>query len=119
MKIAYRDNLHLNKANTERLHNINKIIDEYADEGYKMTLRQLYYQLVSRDIIENKVSEYAKLSTLLVKGRMAGVVDWEAIEDLKRKKRIRKRLKTTIQVIIIFLVMLIISSVDMFVCSFC
>ena len=85
MKIAYRDNLHLNKANTERLHNINEIIDEYASDGYKMTLRQLYYQLVSRDIIENKIAEYAKLSTLLVKGRMAGVVDWEAIEDRIRK----------------------------------
>ena len=81
MKTAYREKLHLSEQNTERLHTINEIIDEYADEGYKLTLRQLYYQLVSRDIVENKLAEYAKLSTLLVKGRMAGVVDWEAIED--------------------------------------
>lgn len=84
-KVAYRDNLHLSKANKERLFTINEIIDEYAEEGYKLTLRQLYYQLVSRDIIANKVTEYAKLGNLLVKGRMAGVVDWEAIEDRIRR----------------------------------
>ena len=29
----------------------------------------------------DKQEEYAKLSSLLVKGRMAGIIDWEAIED--------------------------------------
>lgn len=80
----FRQELHLSKKNVERLTVINEIIEEYAQQGYKLTLRQLYYQLVSRDIIPNKVQEYAKLSSLLVKGRMAGVVDWEAIEDLIR-----------------------------------
>lgn len=81
MKERFRDKLHLSKVNQEQLKIINEIIEEYAEEGYTLTLRQLYYQLVSRDIIPNKQTEYAKLSTLLVKGRMAGVVDWEAIED--------------------------------------
>jgi hypothetical protein len=81
VKEKFREKLHLSKQNKEQLKLINEIIEEYAQEGYKLTLRQLYYQLVSRDIIANKVQEYAKLSTLLVKGRMAGVVDWEAIED--------------------------------------
>lgn len=85
MKIAYRDNLHLNPANVAQLHIINEIVDEYAAEGYRLTLRQLYYQLVSRDIIANNVRQYAKLSDLLVKGRMAGVVDWDAIEDRIRR----------------------------------
>lgn len=80
-KEKFRDKLHLRKKNVEQLKIINKIIEEYAQEGYKLTLRQLYYQLVSRDIIPNRIQEYAKLSRLLVKGRMAGVVDWEAIED--------------------------------------
>ena len=71
----------MSKQNQVQLQIINEIIEEYAEEGYKLTLRQLYYQLVSRDIIPNKVQEYAKLGKLLVKGRMAGVVDWEAIED--------------------------------------
>lgn len=83
-KVTFRDNLRLRKANIERLAKINSIIEEYAAQGYKLTLRQLYYQLVSRDIIPNVKQEYAKLSTLLVKGRMAGVVDWDAIEDRLR-----------------------------------
>jgi hypothetical protein len=81
VKEKFREKLKLNKQNQEQLKVINEIIEEYAEEGYTLTLRQLYYQLVSRDIIPNKQTEYAKLSTLLVKGRMAGVVDWEAIED--------------------------------------
>jgi hypothetical protein len=80
-KEVFSDALHLSKANIARLVTINEIIEEYRLQGYKLTLRQLYYQLVSRDIIPNKVEEYAKLSSLLVKGRMAGVVDWDAIED--------------------------------------
>jgi len=80
-KKKFRDGLHLSKSNFEQLKIINEIIEEYAQEGYKLTLRQLYYQLVSRDIIPNRVQEYAKLSRLLVNGRMTGAVDWEAIED--------------------------------------
>ncbi len=85
MKQKFRDKLSLNKKNTEQLGVINNIIEEYAGQGFTLTLRQLYYQLVSRDIIANEKKEYAKLSGLLVKGRMAGVVDWNAIEDRTRR----------------------------------
>ena len=71
----------MNKANKVRLAIINGIIEEYQAQGYVLTLRQLYYQLVSRDIIPNQQKEYNKLSILLKEGRMAGVVDWDAIED--------------------------------------
>lgn len=81
MKEQFRTSLHLGKKNITKLNIVNSIIEEYLEQGYKLTLRQLYYQLVSRDLIPNTVQEYAKLSTLLVKGRMAGVVDWDAIED--------------------------------------
>lgn len=84
MKIKFRD-IRMSKANKERLSLINKIIEEYQAEGYVLTLRQLYYQLVSRDVIPNKQAEYSKLSILLKEGRMAGIVDWEAIEDRLRK----------------------------------
>lgn len=75
----------LSLANKIRLGQINNIIEEYQSEGYVLTLRQLYYQLVSRDIIPNKLAEYSKLSTLLKEGRMGGIVDWDAIEDRLRK----------------------------------
>ena len=88
MKEAYRDDLHLSKKNIERLHLVNSILEEYRLEGYTLTLRQLYYQLVSRDVIPNKQAEYKKLGTLLTKGRMAGVVDWDAIEDRVRMPKL-------------------------------
>jgi len=81
MNECFWDSSHLNKANKQRLEQVNQIIERYAAQGYRLTLRQLYYQLVSQALIPNKVQEYAKLSKLLVNGRMAGEVDWESIED--------------------------------------
>lgn len=83
-KESFRTNIRLRKDNLERLDIINDIIEDYAEQGYKLTLRQLYYQLVSKEIMPNCVAEYAKLGKILVKGRMAGVVDWDAIEDRDR-----------------------------------
>lgn len=84
-KQQFRNKVGLNKKNLAMLDIINTVIEEYAKSGYILTLRQLYYQLVSRDIIPNRTQEYVKLSTTLVKGRMAGIVDWSAIEDRTRK----------------------------------
>lgn len=83
MKVSFRK-IRLSPENKQRLQQINDIIVEYQQQGYKLTLRQLYYQLVSRDVIPNRQSEYAKLSKVLVEGRMAGQVDWAAIEDRLR-----------------------------------
>lgn len=82
-RIKFRD-VKLSRANKHRLDQVNGIIREYQKQGYVLTLRQLYYQLVSRDIIPNKQSEYSKLSNLLKEGRMGGIVDWSAIEDRLR-----------------------------------
>lgn len=83
MKRKFRE-VKLSGDNKDRLLVINEIIEEYQAQGYKLTLRQLYYQLVSRDVIPNKQAEYAKLSKLLKEGRMGGIVDWDAIEDRLR-----------------------------------
>lgn len=63
----------------------NDIIEEYAAEGYDLTLRQLYYQFVARDIIPNKQSEYNKLGTAINNGRLAGLIDWDSIIDRTRE----------------------------------
>ncbi len=84
-KETFREDLHMSASNKARLQQINDIIEEYNAQNYRLTLRQLYYQLVSRDVIPNKSEEYAKLSVLLGKGRMAGFVDWDAIEDRIRR----------------------------------
>ena len=62
----------------------NKIIDEYQADGYDLTLRQLYYQFVARDIIPNSQKEYNKLGTVINNGRLAGLIDWDAIKDRTR-----------------------------------
>lgn len=62
----------------------NEIIDEYTNDGFILTLRQLYYQLVARDHIANKQSEYNRLGGIVNKGRLGGLIDWEAIEDRTR-----------------------------------
>ncbi len=84
MKQKFRE-VKLSKKNQEKLELINSIIEDYQEDGYTLTLRQLYYQLVSKDLIPNEQKEYAKLSRLLKEGRMGGIVDWDAIEDRLRK----------------------------------
>ena len=60
------------------------IIDEYRAQGYNLTLRQLYYQLVARDIIPNKLIWYARHGEIIKNARLSGMVDWDAIEDRGR-----------------------------------
>ena len=62
----------------------NLIIEEYMGDGYDLTLRQLYYQFVARDLIPNSQSEYNKLGNVINDARLAGLVDWAAIKDRTR-----------------------------------
>ncbi len=62
----------------------NTIIGEYAAQGFKLTLRQLYYQFVARDLIANTQRSYKRLGNIISEARMAGRVDWNAIEDRTR-----------------------------------
>lgn len=65
----------------------NDIIAEYQRQGFTLTLRQLYYQFVSRDLIANKQSEYKRLGSIVSDARLAGLIDWAAIEDRTRNVR--------------------------------
>lgn len=62
----------------------NTLIADYQAQGYKLTLRQLYYQFVQRNWLVNKQSEYKRLGEILNDARLAGLVDWDAIEDRGR-----------------------------------
>jgi hypothetical protein len=63
---------------------INEIIEEYDDQGYSLTLRQVYYQLVARGLIPNKDKQYKIVGNAVNDGRLAGLIDWYAIEDRTR-----------------------------------
>jgi hypothetical protein len=65
----------------------NEIIDEYQEQGFSLTLRQLYYQFVSRDILPNNQRSYDRLGTIINNARLAGLIDWDAIEDRTRYLR--------------------------------
>lgn len=61
-----------------------EIIEEYQAQGFKLTLRQLYYQFVARDFIANTQREYSKLSRVISDARLCGLISWDAIEDRTR-----------------------------------
>ncbi len=63
----------------------NSIIDEYQAEGYSLTLRQLYYQFVSRALIPNTLRQYKRLGGIVSDARLAGLIDWDCIEDRTRE----------------------------------
>lgn len=65
----------------------NQIIREYLAQGYRLTLRQIYYQHVARGLIENSEKSYKRMGELLNNGRLAGLIDWSAIEDRTRNLR--------------------------------
>lgn len=82
----------------------NAIIAEYSAMGFRLTLRQIYYQFVARDQFpddrrwrwtgskwvrdpngtKNADPNYKWLGSILCDGRMAGLVDWDAMEDRGR-----------------------------------
>lgn len=72
-------------ANSQTLiDHANTIIAEYQAQGYRLTLRQLYYQFVSRDIIPNNMQSYKQLGSVINDARLAGLIDWNTIEDRTR-----------------------------------
>jgi hypothetical protein len=63
---------------------IDSIMQEYVADGFVLTVRQLYYQLVARDIIPNTERSYKNTVRLVNEARLAGLLDWDAIEDRTR-----------------------------------
>lgn len=62
----------------------NKICEEYREQGYDLTLRQLYYQFVARDYLPNNQRSYKNLGTVIDNARKAGYLDWNYIVDRTR-----------------------------------
>lgn len=81
----------------------NQVMDDYQRQGFKLTLRQLYYQFIARDLFpdswideaynlkhglppdtKNTMKNYKHLGDIINDGRLAGLIDWQAIEDRTR-----------------------------------
>jgi hypothetical protein len=67
----------------QKLTEIQRTLEELKNY-LPLTLRQIFYQLVSKQIIENTTSEYTMLSNLLKWARIEGYITWKAIEDRVR-----------------------------------
>lgn len=76
----------------------NVILADYRRQGYDMTLRQLYYQFVSRDLFPdswrdkengstNNQASYKKLGDIISQARRAGEIDWDYLIDITRHVR--------------------------------
>lgn len=105
-RIKYKD-VDLQPATLRLVKLCNEIIAEYQAQGFVLTLRQLYYQLVSRDSFpsdrcwrwtgskwvrdpkgtKNALPNYKWLGTIVNDARLAGLIDWLAIEDRTRSLR--------------------------------
>lgn len=76
-------------ASMAQIKKANEIIAEYESQGFALTLRQLYYQFVARDLIPNNIKSYKNLGSVVNDGRLAGLIDWNHITD--RTRSLKKR----------------------------
>jgi len=88
MKQWYRD-VNFAPHNRKLIETMNGVVDDYAAQGFRLTVRQVFYQLVARGHIENTMQSYKRVASIINDGRMAGLIDWDAIED--RTRSVKKR----------------------------
>lgn len=67
------------------------IAENYRNQGYDLTLRQLYYQLVAAAVIPNADESYKRLGDTLGDARLAGEFDMDLLVDRGRNARPSKQ----------------------------
>lgn len=78
---------------------IDQMCRDYQHQGFMLSVRQLYYQLVARGKIPNTERSYQNTASLINDGRLAGYLDWDAIEDRGRDIVLRTRWKSGSQIV--------------------
>lgn len=81
--IRYEDH-RFSRDNLAIVEQANELLADYAEDGLAVTLRQLYYRFVAMDLIPNSKQSYNKFGDVIAYARLAGLIDWEAIEDRAR-----------------------------------
>ena len=98
MKQAFiTKNFRTDSLNT--IETVNSILEEYLAQGFRLSLRQLYYQLVARDYIPNNLRSYKNLGNLISEARQAGMVDWSMLEDRNRETQTNSHWTTPKQIL--------------------
>lgn len=67
------------------LDKITTVLDTYSAQGYDLSLRQLYYQLVAANVVPNTERSYKNIGVLVSDARLAGLIDWDIIKDRGRE----------------------------------
>jgi len=62
-----------------------EIATSYKARGFNLTLRQLYYQFISRNAFPNDEKNYNRLGAIINDARLSGLINWEHIEDRGRE----------------------------------
>lgn len=86
-RIAYDGTWNPAAATLVEIERANEICATYAADGYDLTLRQLYYQFVSRGWIPNNDKSYKRLGEIVNRARLAGLLSWRYIVDRTRNLR--------------------------------
>lgn len=90
MKQAYKD-INFRSATRDLIYYLDNMIVDYQNQGYVLSVRQLYYQLVARGKIPNTEKSYKHIAGVINNARLAGMLDWDAIEDRGRDIVTRNR----------------------------
>lgn len=93
-KIQYKE-INFRGKSLELINLVNQVINEYKNQGYELTLRQTYYQLVARGYIPNNERSYKNIGNLINDGRLAGLIDWYSIVDRTKKLKRKQSLGQT------------------------
>lgn len=85
-KIQYKE-IKFQQKSLDLIELVNQVVNEYSAQGYELTLRQAYYQLVAGGYIPNNERSYKNIGNLINDGRLAGLIDWHSITDRTRNLR--------------------------------
>lgn len=94
MKEQFKE-INFRKASLDIIDVANDVIESYTRQGHVVTLRQLYYRFIALDLFpdswmdvrlktKNTRKNYKRFGTLINDGRLAGLIDWDSIEDRTR-----------------------------------
>lgn len=84
-----------NPVHMQVINEANRLIGIYTAGGLTLSLRQLYYRFIAADTLpeswrdkhtgsKNNERSYGKLGDIITQARLAGLIDWNAIEDRGR-----------------------------------
>jgi hypothetical protein len=62
----------------------NDICRDYQQQGFNLTLRQIYYQFVARGLLANRDENYKRLGSIINDARLCGLMDWSFVQDRTR-----------------------------------